>query len=108
MMSSTHLNKHLWRWAIYLQDFCVLFKYRPGRENIVADGFSRQAWSSEEEVPQLESRLGESTFRGTQEDPQKMPRRGAGTFPGAEEDLREENPRRSVSTFPSISCFLPA
>ena len=83
-------------WALYLQDFCVLFKYRPG---IVADGFLKQAWSSEEEVPQLLSRLGESTFPGTQEDPQKTPRRGDGTSPGAEEDLREENPDVVLALF---------
>ena len=56
LMKSTLLNRRLWRWALFLQDFNVVFEYRPGRENAVADGLSRQAWSDEA------AGCGENTF----------------------------------------------
>ena len=40
LMSSNHLNRRLWRWALFLQDFSVNFVYRPGAQNIVADPLS--------------------------------------------------------------------
>ena len=55
LLSSTHLNRKLWRWALYIQQFCVSFKYRPGKDSVVADYLSRQAWpTAEQPVPALE------------------------------------------------------
>ena len=45
LMSSQHLNRRLWRWCLYLQDFSFKCVYRPGAENGVADALSRQGWS---------------------------------------------------------------
>ena len=62
LMSSNHLNRRLWRWALFLQDFAVSFIYRPGVGNQVADGLSRQAWLEEaEEVPALLPGVSETT-----------------------------------------------
>ena len=46
LFSSTVLNAKLWRWALYLQQFSITFRYLPGRFNVVADCLSRQAWPS--------------------------------------------------------------
>ena len=44
LFSSTVLNAKLWRWAMYLQQFDITFRYLPGRFNVVADCLSRQTW----------------------------------------------------------------
>ena len=46
LFSSTVLNAKLWRWAMYLQQFSITFRYLPGRFNVVADCLSRQTWPS--------------------------------------------------------------
>ena len=42
LFSSTVLNAKLWRWALYLQQFSITFRYLPGRFNVVADCLSWQ------------------------------------------------------------------
>ena len=44
LFSSTVLNAKLWRWALYLQQFSIVFRFLPGRFNVVADCLSRQTW----------------------------------------------------------------
>ncbi len=44
LVSGCHLNKRLLRFALALQRFCVVIKYRPGKIHNNADGMSRQAW----------------------------------------------------------------
>ena len=46
LFSSTVLNAKLWQWALYLQQFDMVFQYIQGRFNIVADCLSRQTWPS--------------------------------------------------------------
>ena len=46
LFSSTVLNTKLWRWALYLQQFDIVFCYQPGKFNTVADCLSRQTWPS--------------------------------------------------------------
>ena len=44
-------NGRLARWAMKLQSYTFGIKYQPGSSNKNADGLSRQAWSSPEQVP---------------------------------------------------------
>ena len=44
LMSSRTLNRHLQGFALKLMDFDFDIEYRPGIENLNADGLSRQAW----------------------------------------------------------------
>ena len=44
-------NGRLARWAMKLESYTFDIKYRPGSSNKNADGLSRQAWSSPEQVP---------------------------------------------------------
>ncbi len=46
--NGSHLNKHLLRFALVLQQFNVFLEYRPGKLHANADGMSRQAWPSAE------------------------------------------------------------
>ena len=48
LLKSTDLNPKLTRWALYLQQFNMAIKYRPGSINQNADGLSRQAWNENE------------------------------------------------------------
>ena len=52
LASSRPLNRRLTRWALFLQDFTFIIKYRPGKLNSNIDGLSRQAWNEnvEEQV----------------------------------------------------------
>ena len=64
LLTSTHLNRKLWRWALYVQQFCISFEYRPGKDNLVADYLSRQAWpTSKEHLPDLEIVKGSASAR---------------------------------------------
>ena len=45
LASSRALNRSLTRWALFLQDFTFIIKYRPGKLNNSVDGLSRQAWN---------------------------------------------------------------
>ena len=47
LLSSEVLNRRLMRWGLYLQEFPISIKYRPGTKNGNADGLSRQAWRTE-------------------------------------------------------------
>ena len=53
LFSSTVLNAKLWRWAMYLQQFDITFRYLPGRFNVVADCLSRQTWPSTQTSSEL-------------------------------------------------------
>ena len=44
LLKSTDLNPKLTRWALYLQQFNMVIKYRPGIQNQNADRLSRLAW----------------------------------------------------------------
>ena len=57
LFSSTVLNAKLWRWALYLQQFCIDFRYLPGRFNVVADCLSRQTWPSSPTASELPDAL---------------------------------------------------
>ena len=57
LFSSTVLNAKLWRWAMYLQQFDITFRYLPGRFNVVADCLSRQTWPSTQTVGELPDAL---------------------------------------------------
>ena len=48
LLTRTHLNRKLWRWALYVQQFCISFEYRPGKDNLVAD--SRQTWPTSKDI----------------------------------------------------------
>lgn len=47
LFTSKVLNRKLTRWALYLQEFDFVPKYRPGITHQNADGLSRQAWSKD-------------------------------------------------------------
>ena len=57
LFSSTVLNAKLWRWALYLQQFCIDFRYLPGRFIVVADCLSRQTWPSSPTASELPDAL---------------------------------------------------
>ena len=57
LFSSTVLNAKLWIWALYLQQFCIDFRYLPGRFNVVADCLSRQTWPSSPTASELPDAL---------------------------------------------------
>ena len=57
LFSSTVLNAKLWRWALYLQQFSISFRYLPGRFNVVADCLSRQTWPATPPVDELPDAL---------------------------------------------------
>ena len=40
LFSSIVLNAKLWRWALYLQQFSIVFRFLPGHFNVVADCLS--------------------------------------------------------------------
>ena len=50
LQSSRHLNGRLTRWALQLQHYDFVIKYRPGKSHQNADGLSRQAWVQSEDV----------------------------------------------------------
>ena len=50
LLKSRMLNNRLYRWVLKLQMYTFTIEYYPGKENIVADAFSRQCWSSSETV----------------------------------------------------------
>ena len=54
LLRSKRLNKRLHGWILKLLDFSFVIKYKPGRENLDADGLSRQGWSSKDQVDLLE------------------------------------------------------
>ena len=61
LLKSKRLNKRLYEWMLKLMEFSCTILYKPGKDNLDADGLSRQAWCSEEgdlqlarEEPQLE------------------------------------------------------
>ena len=57
LFSSSVLNAKLWRWALYLQQFAITFKYLPGRFNVVADCLFRQTWPSTQTVEEIPDAL---------------------------------------------------
>ena len=57
LFSSSVLNAKLWRWALYLQQFAITFRYLPGRFNVVADCLSRQTWPSTQTVEEMPDAL---------------------------------------------------
>jgi len=48
LQSSRHLNGRLTRWALILQHYSFMVKYRPGKQHQNADGLSRQAWAEQD------------------------------------------------------------
>ena len=48
LLRSRRLNKRLFGWMLKLMDFSFSILYKPGKDNLDADGLSRQAWSSDE------------------------------------------------------------
>ena len=48
LLKSRRLNKRLFGWMLKLMDFSFSILYKPGKDNLDADGLSRQAWSSNE------------------------------------------------------------
>ena len=48
LLKSKRLNRRLYGWMLKLLDFSFEIIYKPGKENLDADGLSRQAWNSEE------------------------------------------------------------
>ena len=53
LLRSKRLNKRLHGWILRLMDFSFVIKYKPGRENLDADGLSRQGWCSKDQVDLL-------------------------------------------------------
>ncbi len=53
LLSSSHLNNCLRRFALNLQDRDVGIVYRPGVENNNADGMSSRTWEMQEDLPPL-------------------------------------------------------
>ena len=49
LLKSTQLNSKLAGWALYLPQFSMEIKYRPGVINQNADSFSRQEWEDSDE-----------------------------------------------------------
>ena len=62
LQSSRHLNGRLTRWALQLQHYDFVIKYRPGKSHQNADGLSRQAWVQSEDVE--DSHTDEDVMRG--------------------------------------------
>ena len=48
LLKSKRLNKRLYGWMLKLLEFSFKIVYKPGRDNLDADGLSRQAWCSED------------------------------------------------------------
>ena len=82
---------------MYLLDFNAHFEYRPGKDNVVADALSRQAWSREgEELEDLPDLLEENSSE---------PRHGDDPFPrmsSAIQTKEERRPGRGVSILPGV------
>ena len=102
LMTSTHLNRRLWRWAMYLLDFNAHFEYRPGKDNVVADALSRQVWSRDgEELVDLPDLLEENLSES---------RRGDHPFPRTSctiQTKEEHRPGRDESTLPGNVRTVP-
>ena len=48
LLKSKRLNKRLYGWMLKLLEFSFEIVYKPGKDNLDADGLSRQAWCSED------------------------------------------------------------
>ena len=48
LLKSKRLNKRLYGWMLKLLEFSFEIIYKPGKENLDADGLSRQAWCSDD------------------------------------------------------------
>ena len=50
LLRSKMLINRLYGWMLKIQAYDFVIEYHPGRQNVVADAFSRQFWSSSEQV----------------------------------------------------------
>ena len=50
LLKSKVLNNRLYGCKLKIQAYDFVIEYHPGRQNVVADAFSRQFWSSSEQV----------------------------------------------------------
>ena len=48
LLKSKVLNNRLYGWMLKIQAYDFVIEYHPGRQNVVADAYSRQFWSSSE------------------------------------------------------------
>ena len=69
LLKSRRLNKRLYGWMLKLMEFSCTIRWKPGKDNLDADGLSRQAWCSGEgdlqlasEEPQLEQPRAAASF----------------------------------------------
>ena len=65
LLKSKRLNKRLYGWILKLLDFSFEICYKPGKENMDADGLSRQAWDSQATAElEEQSRANATSFVG--------------------------------------------
>ena len=64
LLKSKRLNRRLYGWMLKLLDFSFDIIYRPGKENLDADGLSRQAWNSEEYLEEEKHPRADAVFVG--------------------------------------------